>query len=138
LYIKEIYLGFLGPNPNIDINYFSDYSDAKNYLGILNKKDWKIINYTPSRYHSYPCEKTNIYFEDSAHKVIGQEFDKVVAVVDEHFCYNQHGKLATKYRGYYHVTKMLFQILTRTRKKLSIIIISNEELLEKCLEILNR
>ncbi|RAK03958.1 uncharacterized protein DUF2075 [Halanaerobium saccharolyticum] len=122
---------------NIEISYFSDYSDAKKYLDILNRRDWKVINYTPSR-DSYPYRRYNICGEDSAHGVIGQEFDKVVAVIDEYFHYNKEGKLATEYRGYYHVTKMLFQILTRTRKKLNIIIINNEVLLEKCLKILNR
>jgi len=140
-FIKNLFdLSKINPNQkyyNIEISYFSDYSDAKKYIDILNRRNWKVINYTPSR-DPYPYKRYNIFGEDSAHGVIGQEFDKVVAVIDEYFHYNKEGKLVTEYRGYYHVTKMLFQILTRTRKKLNIIIINNEVLLEKCLKILNR
>ncbi|MEI4802944.1 hypothetical protein WAZ07_16825 [Bacillus sp. FJAT-51639] len=73
-----------------------------------------------------------------AHEVVGQEFDNVVAVLDQYFFYNQNGQLTTRGIAYYYdVTKMLFQMVTRARKKLHIIIINNEDVLNKCLGILN-
>lgn len=143
-FIKNLFdLSKKNPNQNyenIDIQYFSNPLDAKKYIDILDDKGWKVINYTPSRYNRYPYDKYQKGEEDNAHKVIGQEYDNVVAVIDKHFHYKD-GKLST--RGYastpyYHPTKMLFQIVTRTRKKLTIIIIDNERLLNQCLEILHK
>ncbi|RJE47908.1 hypothetical protein A7K50_01305 [Dehalobacter sp. MCB1] len=141
-FIKNLFdLSKKNPNQNyenIDIQYFTDPEDAKKYIGYLDNKGWKVINFTPSRYHTYPYEKYQKNDEDNAHKVIGQEYDNVVAVIDRHFYYKD-GKLNTwgySTTPYYHPTKMLFQIVTRTRKKLSIIIINNERLLDQCLRIL--
>lgn len=124
---------------NIEIKYFSDVEEARKYTMILTMQDWKVINFTPG-YKNSPYEKFNIPFYSNAHKVIGQEYDNVVATIDQYFYYNENKFLSTK--GYdlkpdYHPTKMLFQILTRARKKLTIIIVNNPEILEKCLQILN-
>lgn len=126
---------------NIDIQYFHTTASAKAYISILRNKGWKIINYTPSIHGTeYPYDKFQNRFEENAHDAIGQEYDNVVAIIDKHYYYNKDGKLHTK--GYlkkpiYHPTKMLFQILTRARKKLCIIIINNQEILNRCLNILN-
>lgn len=124
---------------NIKIQFFTDMCEAKRYLEYLSKSDWKVINYTPSRYHTPPYERYKLEEElDNAHTVIGQEFDNVVAVVDEYFYYEK-GLLQTRnYRDkpYYHPTKMLFQILSRTRVGLMIVIINNQCILKRCLEVL--
>ncbi|KOY66135.1 ATP-binding protein [Clostridium sporogenes] len=124
---------------NIDIQYFSNPDDAKKYIYILSQQSWKVINYTPSNYKNYPYNNYQYDYNDSAHKVIGQEYDKVVAVIDKYFYYRKDGKLSTKgwhSEPYYHPTRMLFQILTRTRKRLNIIIINNELILNQCIKIL--
>lgn len=127
--------------PNIELNYFDNYIEAVNYIIQLKSKDWKVINYTPSTVHTLPYEIHNINDEpDNAHTVIGQEYDNVVAVVDEFFYYKKE-RLSTKnYKNtpYYHPTKMLFQIVSRTRIKLNIIIINNPDILSRCLDILNQ
>ncbi|MFB5194274.1 DNA/RNA helicase domain-containing protein [Neobacillus sp. KR4-4] len=122
---------------NIEIRYFSTSSGAKQYIETLETKGWKAINYTPSQYATLPYERFQNRHRDSAHKVIGQEFDKVIAVIDRYFYYDQNGLLSIRgFTPYYHLTKMLFQIVTRARKKLTIVIINNEQLLEKCLGII--
>lgn len=124
---------------NVELNYFSNYVDAKEFMIHLQSNDWKIINYTPSTKFNYPYDNVKIHFEDTTHEVIGQEFDNVVAVIDSHFYYDGD-VLSTKnfkHQPYYHPTKMLFQIVTRTRKKLNLIIIDNDEIMERCLNILN-
>lgn len=124
---------------NIELNYFSNYEDAKSFLHHLWSEDWKVINYTPSSYDKLPYDKHNLVFEpDNAHKVIGQEFDNIVAVIDEHFYYNANGDLDYKINPYYDPTKMLFQIVSRTRLKLKVVIINNQNVLSRCLEILNQ
>lgn len=142
-FIKNLFdLSNKSPNQqysNVDVQYFKYSSDAREYIDILRNQRWKVINFTPSKYDRYPYDRYQNSWEETAHNVIGQEYDKVVAVMDKYFFYDQNGKLST--RGwpkapYYHPTKMLFQIVTRTRKKLTIIIINNEVVLNQCLRIL--
>jgi hypothetical protein len=126
---------------NIELNFFDNYQDAKSFMEQLRIENWKTINYTPSSVDTLPYELHNIDDEyDNAHTVIGQEFNNVVAVLDEHFYYKS-GYLNTrnyKKNPYYHPTKMLFQIVSRTRLKLGVVIINNQEILNRCLEILNQ
>ncbi|MFG6686232.1 ATP-binding protein [Mariniflexile sp. HNIBRBA6329] len=125
----------------IELKYFEDYPIAKQYLTQLRSENWKITNYTPSTVHTLPYEQHNIKDElDNAHTVIGQEFDNVVAVIDEYFCY-ENDKLTTKNykdKPYYYPNKMLFQIVSRTRVKLCIVIINNPLILNRCLKIMSR
>ena len=125
-------------NKNIDIHYFKNYSSAVAYIQLLRQENWTSINYTPSRNHNHPYELFSVSNSNNAHEVIGQEFDKVIAVLDRHFYYDGN-KLSTKgYKSkpYYHPTKMLLQIMTRVRIKLSVIIIDNEDILENCIALL--
>ncbi len=124
---------------NVELNYFNCYEDAYRYMVFLSSKDWKIINYTPSKKYKLPYEAFSIPFQDNAHDVVGQEYDKVIAVLDSYFYYDDDAKLSTRnysHQPFYHPTKMLFQIMTRTRRKLSVIIIDNNEVMERCLTIL--
>lgn len=126
---------------NIELNYFESYTEAKDFLKQLRSEHWKVINYTPSIRTTFPYEQHNLSDElDNAHTVIGQEFDNVVAVIDRHFYYKS-GYLSTRnYKSipYYHPTKMLLQIVSRTRIKLGVVIINNEEVLNRCFQILNQ
>lgn len=126
----------------IEIKYFDDYYIAKLYLTQLATENWKNINYTPDSTRNLPYENNNLENEnENAHTVVGQEFDNVTAVVDQYFYYDSHGKLSThnyKYKPYYHPTKMLFQIVSRTRIRLGIIIINNPVILDRCLKILSK
>lgn len=124
---------------NIRLEFFSKAIHAKKYMEELKDTGWKIINFTPSNKHTYTYNAYSISFEDNAHEVIGQEFDKVVAVIDAHFYYDDVGELATRNYAttpYYHPTKMLFQIMTRVRKELYVIVINNQIIMERCLKIL--
>ena len=134
---------------NINIKYFSKPEDARRYMSIICNQGWKIINYTPPLYGTYPYEKFKYPSAETAHKVIGQEFDNIVAVIDEYFYYEtiidtNTGKkkkvlsiINYRITPIYDPRQMLFQILTRTRKKLTLIIINNEELLKECIGIIN-
>ena len=124
--------------PNVELNYYENTYDAKECIEVLVSKGWKTINYTPSKGRSSPYDDYNVALDkENAHSVIGQEFDKVIAVIDSHFYYN-NGELSIRNynkKPYYNPTKMLYQIVTRTRKRLNIIIINNPLILERCLQI---
>ncbi|AEH02131.1 ATP-binding protein [Lacinutrix sp. 5H-3-7-4] len=130
-------VNFKSKTSNIELNYFSKTKDATVYINQLGQEGWKLVNYTPSKY-KMPYDRFKIFGEDSTHDVVGQEYEAVVAVIDSHFYYDADNNLGTKgYSSYYHPTKMLSQIMTRTRKKLSIVVIDNEEVMDRCLDILN-
>jgi hypothetical protein len=127
-------------NKNVELNYFKNNIEAKQYLEFLNANNWTVINYTTSSYDVLPYDKYLLEDVGNVHSVIGQEFDNVVAVIDSHFYYKPDNTLATKnYKKtpHFHPSKMLFQIMTRTRKKINLVIINNEEILERCMSILN-
>ncbi|MBX7000367.1 AAA family ATPase [Bacillus aerophilus] len=126
---------------NIEIQYFSKPSLARKYLKHLHHNtDWKVIDFTESDRVKYPYDEYLVRGKDNSHRVIGQEFDDVVAVIDQYFYFNQKGELSTKgwrHKPFYHPTKMLYQNVSRARNKLKIIIINNQEMLNHCLKTLN-
>ncbi len=91
---------------NVDIHYFKSNVGALSYMEVLREQEWKIIRYTPSQYNNFPYDKFQSSIDESAHNVVGQEYDNVVAVIDEYFFYNENGQLTTRgIKYYYDVTK---------------------------------
>jgi Cdc6-like AAA superfamily ATPase len=121
---------------NIDFDYFTDYSNVKNYLALLENEGWEVLRLTPSRYNTEHHESYAQAFSQNSHRVIGQEFDNVAVVIDKYFSYDSEGRLTYNSRTYYDSVKMLFQNVTRTRKKLKLIIIDNMHVLSRCLSVL--
>lgn len=126
----------ISSNNNIEINYFNSTEAAKNYLEALDKTKWEILRFTPSQYRNEHHEKYSEASSRTSHKVIGQEFDGVAVTIDSFFSYDEEGKLIYNGNAYYAPHKMLFQNITRTTKKLNLVIIGNEELLNRCITIL--
>jgi Cdc6-like AAA superfamily ATPase len=121
---------------NIELNYFKSLEDAKAYLGSLNNLEWEVLRFTPSQYKKEHHEQYSEISSKNSHKVIGQEFENVVVVIDRFFSYNEIGALIYRGGTYYDPVKMLFQNITRTIKRLNLVIINNEELLDRCVSIL--
>lgn len=126
-------------NNSIDLTYLENLDETVEFISQLKNQGWKIINYTPDGYRTIPYERFRIMEESiNSHTVIGQEFDNVVAIIDEHFYY-ENNQLSTggySKKPYYHPTKMLYQIISRTRLKLHLIIFRNPVILSRCLEML--
>ncbi|MGY6496017.1 DNA/RNA helicase domain-containing protein [Vibrio parahaemolyticus] len=123
-------------NGNIDFDYFTDVASVKNYIELIRNSGWEVLRLTPSRYNNEYHESYSNIFSKNSHRVIGQEFDNVAVVIDQFFTYDNNGKLIYSSRTYYDSVKMLFQNITRTRKKLKLIIIGNKDVLNRCLHIL--
>lgn len=122
----------------IELTYFQNSDEALTFLKLKQAEGWKAVNYTGSAYFREPYDLYSINDTDNAHSVIGQEFDNVVVVMDEHFRYI-NDRLTTRghpKRPYYHPTKMFYQIATRARNRLCVIIINNKEVLTRALSIL--
>lgn len=125
---------------NVSIQYFSSIDATKSYLHFLQREGWKIIDYTPSRYIDHPDNDHMIPTAATTEDIIGQEFDYVVAVIDKYFYYKPNNKLSTRLkleRSIYQPTKMLYQNISRTRKKLHVVVVNNSEVMDKILNILN-
>ena len=122
---------------NIELTYCKDCYSAKLLLQELLERGWKTPNYTPGTRSFFHYEAYLSNDTESAHSVVGQEFNNVVVVIDESFKYNSQGDLIAD-NTYYSQRQMLYQIITTTRKKLHIVIINNEVMLNRCIDILSK
>ena len=123
---------------DITIEYFSSFEDIADYIDELSRTHgWKAITFTTSMYNQDPLDKISGVCESNAHDVIGQEFRKVVFVMDSNFKYGEDGSLLAR-RTYYSAEGMLYQIVTRVVEELKIIVFDNSELFEKLLTIKHR
>lgn len=120
---------------NITIEYFENLNDIKKYIHYLEKHDdWKCITYTNSQYNLEPIDELACLSVSKAHDVIGQEFKKVVFVMDDNFRYEASGKLQYR-KCYYSLPGMLYQIITRVINEMKIIVFNNKSLYYKLLQI---
>lgn len=126
----------LSSKSNIEVSYFKSLDDARFYLSVLGCAGWEVIRFTPSQYNKEHHAEYFAQPNKTSHEVIGQEFDNVAITIDRFFSYDVKGDLCYKGRAYYHASKMLFQNITRARKRLNIVIIDNEEVLRRCVEVL--
>lgn len=126
--------------PSISILYANNQDEAITLLKNYTSNDYTFINYTSSTYYKGDFDVySNIIYSHNTHYVIGQEFDNVIMLMDKNFIYNENNKLVPfrHPNPNYIYSQLLLQGLTRTREKLTIIIIDNENLFKKILSIIN-
>ena len=97
---------------------------AKNYF------DYQYISYTPStHFHSIDDQESEL----NTHRVIGQEFDKVIMMLDDNFHYEGNKLVGGPHPNPdYIFEKLLYQGLTRARKAIALVI-TQPDLLDKIL-----
>ncbi|MBQ8460026.1 ATP-binding protein [bacterium] len=125
-------------NKNVNVLYFDKLKDAKQYIKA--NKNYNYISYTPNTGNYSPlCKAHSLNFSDTgtSHEVVGQEFENVLVVLDNHFYYDEDKKLkAYKIQhNPYHPLKMFYQQITRTINKLEIVVIGNIELFNNIISI---
>lgn len=125
--------------PSVSVFYAKNADEANSLLRTLYDNHHlffeKLINYTPSKNKAglYDDYRSNY----NTHEVIGQEFDEVVMYINENFCYNSEGKLIASTphpNSNYLLEKMLYQGLTRTRDKLTLIVVNNPSVFKTLLK----
>lgn len=93
--------------------------------------NYKYLSYATDRYKRDDLDEISKNGKlTSSHKVIGQEFDKIIIAIDKKFGYTVNDtktvyKLAYNGKTYYHAINMLIQNLTRTRGELCIVFVNN-------------
>lgn len=122
---------------NVQLNYANTTQEAQNILEYYRSKGYIFINYSKSNYESSPYAD---YEEDfDTHHVIGQEFDKVVMLMDDSFYYDDHGILngISHPNPDYLYPNLFYQGVTRVRDKLAIVIVNAQSLFESIVNIVS-
>lgn len=92
------------------------------------------INYTDSAYRFANFDQFDKYCDgNNTHTIIGEEFDRVVMLMDATFYYDEKGIL----QAIGH-PKPLYQGLSRTREALTVIVVNNTSLLKIISDILEK
>lgn len=120
---------------SVILNYANTTQEAQYLLAYYRSKGFKFINYTKSNYEPSPF---SAYAEDfDTHHVIGQEFDKVVMLLDSSFFYDEDGKLQgiPHPNPNYLYPNLFYQGVTRVREELALIVVNAPELFEKVASI---
>lgn len=122
----------------VEITYCQSLAEARNTEDILKGKGYELPIFTPKN-------RGKVEYEDwfpldglSAHAVIGQEFDNVAALISPNMYYDMSGSLVSHKPYYYDEDRMLYQILSRARNKLHLIIYNNPVILDRCLQLVNK
>ena len=120
---------------NVQLNYANTTQEAQNILEYYRKKGFVFINYSKSNYETSPYAEYNEDFD--THHVIGQEFDKVVMLMDNSFYYDELGELqgVPHPNPDYLYPNLFYQGVTRVREELALIIVNAPELFEKITSI---
>lgn len=118
---------------NVDILYANSIKDADELSRIYREKGYTFITLTPSHYVSNTIDHYSTFI--NSHKVIGQEFDDVIMVLDNNFRYNEKGELEGREHPNpdYLFPRLFYQNISRAREKLCIIVIRNEAFFERLL-----
>lgn len=120
----------------IDVLYANSIEEGKRIIRYYrSKKDYTFIEYTKSNYHK---SNLDMYHGDTnTHRVIGQEYDNVIIVMDDNFMYSDEGRLMTREHpnSNYLFYKLFFQGVSRARERLCIVVVKNPELFRKILDI---
>ena len=120
---------------NVQLNYANDVEETKYLLEYYKQKGYVFINYSKSNYDPSPY---SAYEEDfDTHHVIGQEFDKIVMLMDKSFYYDDNNNLCgiPHPNPDYLYPNLFYQGVTRVRMELSIIVVDAIELFEKITSI---
>ena len=125
-----------GKKGHVEITYCRTSEEAMLMLRYLQKIGYHVPMFTPKKYGREDYE--NIFPNGvlSAHEVIGQEFNDVAGLISENMYYAGDGKLLSRKGYYYREDKMLYQILSRARRKIHLVIVNNPSMLERCLKLI--
>lgn len=118
---------------NVDILFSNSVEEADKLSIIYRRRGYTFITFTPSQYVYNTIDHYSEFI--NSHQVIGQEFNKVLMVLDNNFRYNEKGELEGRDHPNpdYLFPKLFYQNLSRAREKLCIIVLQNEAFFEKLL-----
>ena len=124
--------------PNVDVNYADTTGEAQNMIEYYRSRGYVFINCIRTDDPAGPYAGFTQDF-DPFH-VIGQEFDRVVLLMDASFYYDEKGKLqgVPHPNPDYLYPNLFYQSITRVREQLSIVVVNAPELFNQIIRILNQ
>ncbi len=131
----------------VDVLCANDTREANLILRLFMSRGYQLITLFPSPVDEGDAvvrsegDPDALYYADAAssREVIGQEYDKVIVVMDSNFYYNEFGELAGRSQPDpdYLFTRLFYQNITRARSSLSFVVLNNPEVFETLIKIKN-
>ena len=129
---------------DVDVLCANDTHEADLILRLYMSRGYQLITLFPSPADGSDAAvraEGDSYYADAAssREVIGQEYDKVIVVMDSNFYYNEFGELAGRSQPDpdYLFTRLFYQNITRARSSLSFVVLNNPEVFETLIKIKN-
>lgn len=127
----------------VTAEYFSTKQMAEKYIrSLVENENFVSIEVTDYTTKSTSVKKREkVYWRSqTAHSVIGEEYDNVLVPLDNYFYYDEDSKLVSRYADQfyypYNEDSCIFEALTRTKDRLVLVIINNPALFIKVQKIL--
>lgn len=120
---------------DIDVLFANNTEEAMQLIDLYNEKGYTFISYTQSMYYSNSIDLyPNTY---DTHHVIGQEYDKVMIMMDENFRYDRERRIQGKEHPNPDLLfyKLLYQAISRAREKLCVLVVENYKLFSDIINI---
>ena len=118
----------------VELDWANTTREAQDLLEYHRSRGFVCINYT--RTGSGPDPFADYAEDFDAHHVIGQEFDKVVMLMDGSFSYDETGALRGIPDPEYLYPNLFYQSVTRVREQLALIVVNAPELFGQIVTIL--
>lgn len=111
----------------ISLCYANDFFEARQIIEYFKNKNYAFINYSNLDKNLLNNDGYDI------HKVIGQDFDNVLLVMDKTFYYDEEGRLSAHQQPdfEYIYTQLFYQGITRAKEKLALVVVDNNDLFKK-------
>ena len=120
----------------VKIYYSRSDKHSSNLIKELESRGYIYIKYTPSNFKDGHMDRMPVSI--NSHQVIGQEFDKVVLILNNDFFYYKNVLISKQHPNPdYIFTKLLYQSATRAKNNLALIIQENNEVLQELLKLLD-
>lgn len=119
----------------IDVLFANNTEEALDIIDLYNKNGYTFISYTQSLYYSNSIDLYPSSYD--THHVIGQEFDKVMIMMDKNFRYDKERRIQGKEHPNPDLLfyKLLYQAISRARENLCILVVENYQLFCDILDI---
>lgn len=113
---------------NIEVLFANNTEEAFEIIDLYNKKEYIFISYTQSLYYRNSIDLYPSSYD--THHVIGQEYDKVMIMMDRNFRYNSERRIQGKEHPNPDLLfyKLLYQAISRARENLCILVVENYQL----------
>ena len=113
---------------DIDVLFANNIEEAKRLINLYDEKGYIFISYTQSMYYRNSIDLYPNNYD--THHVIGQEYDKVMIMMDKNFRYDKERRIQGKEHPNPDLLfyKLLYQAISRAREKLCVLIVENYKL----------